>query len=131
VKEYVLDTHAFVWWASRPKRLGQSARRALREVDAGLASALIPAVVGVELTLLAEHGRRLVGVTEIEAATRRNDHVRVLPLDLAQAAEFALLAVLDDPFDRMIVAAARAGRYPLVTADVAIADSGLVDVVWD
>jgi PIN domain nuclease of toxin-antitoxin system len=131
MKQYVLDTHAFAWWASRPERLGRSARRALRQVDVGLASALIPAVVGIELTLLAEHGRRLVGVAEIEAATRRNDHVHVLPLDLAQAAEFALLTALSDPFDRLIVAAARAGRHPLVTADVAIAESGLVDVVWD
>jgi len=27
MKEYVLDTHAFVWWASRPKRLGSADQR--------------------------------------------------------------------------------------------------------
>jgi PIN domain nuclease of toxin-antitoxin system len=131
VKEYVLDTHALVWWASRPRALGGVAARALREVDAGRARAWIPAIVGVELTLLAERGRRLIGVAEIEAATERNDQVRVLPLDLAQATEFLLLSVLSDPFDRMIVAAARAVGHPLVTADVAITESGLVEVIWD
>lgn len=131
MKEYVLDTHAFAWWVSRPKRLGKAAARALREVDVGRARAWIPTPVAIELTLLAEHGRRLVGVAELRAATVRNDCVRVLPLDLIQATEFALLGTLSDPFDRMIVAAARAAGHPLVTADEPIAESGLVEVVWD
>jgi hypothetical protein len=54
-----------------------------------------------------------------------------LPHDLPQTLEFSLLRALDDPFDRMIVAAARAMRRPLVTADPRLADSGLVDVIWD
>ncbi len=131
MKDYVLDTHAFVWWAARPKRLGRAAKRALRDVDAGLARAWLPAILGVELTLLAEHGRRLIGVAELDAATKRNDLVNVLPLDLAQATEFALLGVFPDPFDRMIVAAARATARPLLTADALISESGLVEVIWD
>ncbi len=130
MKEYVLDTHAFVWWATRPARLGSGARRALRLVDRGLARAFIPAIVGAELTLLAEAGRRVPGVAELEAATRRNGEVRILSMDLAQATEFALLAALSDPFDRMIVAAARATTRPLLTADDPIAESGLVEVIW-
>ena len=130
MKQYVIDTHAFVWWSSRPKRLGRAAARALRDVDVGRARAWIPAIVGVELTLLAEHGRRLSGVAEIEAAVARNDHVRILPLDLAQAAQFALLGMLSDPFERMIVAAARATGHPLLTADESIAESGLIEVIW-
>jgi PIN domain nuclease of toxin-antitoxin system len=131
MKEYVLDTHAFVWWTTRPKRLGRSAARVLRDVDAGRARAWLPSIVGVELTLLGEAGRRLIGVAEIEAATRRNEGIRVLPQDLTQVTEFALLAALADPFDRMIVAAARAAKRPLITADDSIAESGLVDVIWD
>lgn len=131
MNEYVLDTHAFAWWAAKPKRLGRRAKKALAAVDVGKARAWIPAIVGVELTLLQEAGRRLVTVAELEAATRRNSEVRILPLDLLQASEFALLSALDDPFDRLIVAAARATGRPLVTADVRILDSKLVDVVWD
>lgn len=131
MKDYVLDTHAFVWWAAKPKRLGRAAARALKAVDAARATVWLPAILGVELTLLCESGRLRVGVAELEAATRRNGEVRILPLDLEQAREFALLGALADPFDRMIVAAARATRRPLVTADATIAESGLVDVVWD
>lgn len=131
MKEYVLDTLAFVWWVSKPRRLGRAAARALRRVDAGTARAYIPSIVAIELTLLREAGRPLVTVAELEAATVRNGDVCVLAHDLAQATEFALLAALPDPFDRMIVAAARAKKLPLLTADERIADSALVEVVWD
>jgi PIN domain nuclease of toxin-antitoxin system len=131
VTEYVLDTHAFAWWAQSPKRLGRRARKALAAVDVGKAQAWIPSIVGIELSLLQEAGRRLVTVLDLEAATVRNASVRVLPMDLAQAREFALLAALDDPFDRMIVAAARATGLALITGDARIGDSGLVPVIWD
>lgn len=131
MKEYVLDTHAFVWWTTRPKRLGRNAARVLRDVEAGQARAWLPSIVGVELILLAEAGRRLIGVAEIEAATKRNEGFRVLPQELTQVAEFLLLGALPDPFDRMIVAAARATERALITADTKIAESGLVDVIWD
>jgi PIN domain nuclease of toxin-antitoxin system len=131
VKEYVLDTHAFIWWTTRPAKLGKAARRALRDVDAGRALAFVPAVVCVELTLLAEAGRKVPAVVDVEATLDRNDAVRLLPLDLGQTKEFALLGGIVDPFDRMVVAAARATSRSLITTDSAIADSGLVDVVWD
>jgi len=131
VKEYVLDTHTFVWWVSRPARLGRAAARALRSVDTGRARAWIPSIVGIELTLLGESGRIRLGVAELEAATKRNDQVRILGHDLAQASEFALLRSLSDPFDRMIVAAARVAGFPLLTADQSISVSGLIDAVWD
>lgn len=127
----MLDTNAFVWWASAPKRLGKKAARALRAVDEGKARAFVPSIVGVELVLLAEAGRRLIDVSQLEAATKRNPEVRVLPHDIQQSLEFALLTMLKDPFDRMVVAAARATGLPLVTADERIQESGLVDVVWD
>jgi PIN domain nuclease of toxin-antitoxin system len=131
MKAYVLDTHAFVWWVSKPTRLGTEARRVLRAVDAGRARAWIPSIVGVELTLLGEAQRLRLGVAELEAATKRNDEVRILVHDLAQASEFAVVRSLGDPFDRMVVAAARAAELPLVTADATIASSGLVEVVWE
>ncbi|HEX9619673.1 MAG TPA: hypothetical protein VF989_06045 [Polyangiaceae bacterium] len=54
-----------------------------------------------------------------------------MPHDLEQAGEFVLLSSLRDPFDRMIVAAARTVEHPLITSDQAIAASGLVAVIWD
>jgi PIN domain nuclease of toxin-antitoxin system len=131
MKRVCIDTHALVWHLSKPKRLGKSAARLLRDADRGQVSILVPAIVGIELTLLRGAGRRTVGVIELEALMTRQPAISVLPLDLGQAKEFALLESLHDPFDRMIVAAARATATPLITADTAIHDSALVDTVWD
>jgi PIN domain nuclease of toxin-antitoxin system len=40
------------------------------------------------------------------------------------------IAAVRDPFDRLIVAAARSLRRPWLSADDAIAASGLVEVIW-
>ena len=103
----------------------------LRDVDRGHCRAWIPAIVPVELALLRERGRSAIGVPELETTLARNAELQLLPLDLAQAREFVMLPGMHDPFDRMIVAAARVVGGPLLSADAAIADSGLVQVVWE
>lgn len=117
--------------AQSPKRLGRRARKVLASVDAGKAGAWVPAIVSIELTLLHEAGQRLITATEQEAATRPNSEVRILPLDSARASELELFSAMNDPFDSMIVPAARATERPLITADTLIADSSLLEVVWD
>lgn len=130
MKAYVVDTHVFVWYV-RGRRVGGAAARALREVDGGRSRAWIPAIVAVELALLRERRRSAIGVPELEATLARNSELRLLPLDAAQVREFALLSAVRDPFDRLVVAAARSAGCPLLTADEGIAASGLVRVIWD
>ena len=103
----------------------------LRDVDRGRWRGWVPAIVPVELALLRERGRSAIGVPELEATLARNAELQVLPLDLAQAREFVMLLSVRDPFDRMIVAAARVVGGPLLSADADLAASGLVQVVWD
>jgi PIN domain nuclease of toxin-antitoxin system len=126
-----IDTHALIWHLSKPKRLGASAARLLRDADAGRVEVLVPAIVAVELSLLQEAGRRVVGPPELHALLGAQPAFRLLPLDLPQALEFALLRTLRDPFDRMVVAAARVAGVPLITADSTIQASALVRTIWD
>jgi PIN domain nuclease of toxin-antitoxin system len=72
-----------------------------------------------------------IGIAELEATLARNPLLRILPLDLAQAREFALLRGVRDPFDRMILAAAKSTACPLISADERVAASGLVGILWD
>ena len=92
---------------------------------------MISAFVFGELTLLREAGRSVVGPAEIEALVTSHDGFTILFMDLPQTQIFVGLGGLRDPFDRMIVAAARTGPYPLLSADNLIAVSKLVDIVWD
>ncbi|TMQ08358.1 MAG: type II toxin-antitoxin system VapC family toxin [Deltaproteobacteria bacterium] len=126
-----IDTHALIWYLSRPKKLGRAATRRLREADAGRAEILVPAIVLIELTLLREAGRNVIGAPQVEALLAAQPAFQLQPLELPQAREFALLDSLPDPFDRLIVAAARSADAPLITADTLIDDSALVETIWD
>ena len=126
----VLDTHTLIWHLCKPASLGKEAKRLLRMVDQGKARGLIPAITVVELSLLSRN-RRSVDPVAIEVFLRTNSAFELLPLDFAQTLEFALLTTIDDPFDRMVIAAARCSKAILLSADSTIQASGLATVVWD
>jgi PIN domain nuclease of toxin-antitoxin system len=126
-----IDTHALIWYLSQPRRLARGAARLLRSAEAGRAEILIPALVAVELSLIRESGRKTVGVPELEALLAGQPAFKMLPFDLPQAREFSRLLTMNDPFDRMIVAAARTSASTLITADVEVHESRLVEIVWD
>jgi PIN domain nuclease of toxin-antitoxin system len=127
----VLDTHAWVWWLSRPERLG---RKALRAIDR--ASRIgVPAICVWEVAMKVKAGKlRLdrpcdVWVDEALAEDRRVEVLALAPTIGVSAAELPWNHA--DPADRFIVATARAHAAPLVTADARIHESGLVRCVWD
>ena len=55
--------------------------------------------------------------------------LRFLPMDLRQLDEFAALGAIRDPFDRLIVRAARAVGARLITKDDSMQEQGLVQTV--
>src|SRR5437867_207936 len=127
VRKYVLDTHACVFMLTAPRKLGRGARAALERVEAGRDEVLAPAAVVAEVLVLRGLGRVSVGLPELRRAMDANPGFRFLPLDLPQLDEFAVLATIRDPFDRLIVSAARNVRGTLITRDRALMDSGLVE----
>lgn len=115
---------------SAPRRLGRRARVALERVETNRAEAWLPAAVVAEIVILRGLGRVEIGLPQLKHAMEINPGFRFLPLDLAQLDEFAALAAITDPFDRLIVSAARAMHATLITRDRALASCGLVDTVW-
>jgi PIN domain nuclease of toxin-antitoxin system len=126
----VLDTHALVFTLQAPGRLGRRARTALQRVEAGRDQAWIPAAVLAEIVLLHELGRIGVGLPEVRIAINERANLHFLPLDLEQLDVFRGLTAVRDPFDRLIISAARCLGAQLVSRDSAVSASGLVRVVW-
>lgn len=89
----------------------------------------LPAAVAAEVVLLKELGRTALGLPELRAVFEQTNW-RYLPLGLEQIDHFAALAAIRDPFDRLIVAAARAAGAKLISRDEPLQQLGLVDVVW-
>ncbi len=129
-RSYLLDTHACVFALAAPDKLGTKARRAMQSVEAGRGEAWIPAAVVAEIILLRELGRIEIGLAHLKTAMEHAPGLRFLPLDLRQLDEFAGLAAIRDPFDRLIVGASRALGAKLVTKDRSLAEQGLIQTVW-
>ncbi len=131
MKSVLLDTHTLIWHLSKPSRLGKEAKRLLRLVDKGKVLGLVSAISVVELSLIREAGRRTIGPAEVDVFLRANSSFRLLPLNFDQTLDFALLGAVRDPFDRMIISAARCASAVLLSADRDVVESGLVEVAWD
>jgi PIN domain nuclease of toxin-antitoxin system len=125
----LLDTHAWVWWVDRDRRLGRAALDALD----GLPSDARPFLSDIslwEVAMLVEQGR--LGFTLpleewLESAAHPRS-VRVVPVSPAIAAQVAALPTSfhRDPADRIIVATSRTLDVPLLTRDTLIMRSRLV-----
>lgn len=128
--DYVLDTHTCVFALAAPKKLGTAAKRALKRVESGAERAWVPAAVVAEILMLHELGRIEVGLAELEEIFDSVPPFCFLPLDMAQLQHFASMAAIRDPFDRLIVSAARAVDAKLITKDGRISELSVVRTVW-
>jgi PIN domain nuclease of toxin-antitoxin system len=109
-----LDTHTLVWlYKGEPDKLGPGARKAIDQGDL-----VAPAAAVLELELLHEIRRLKVPASTLIAGLAADIDLRVCELTFRMVAEFALKERWTrDPFDRLIVANAKAADAGLVTKD--------------
>ncbi len=107
----LLDTYVLIWW-DEGARLRPQADRAIREAD----QVYVSAVSGWEVAIKESLGRLRPRRTVARAAA--DSGFEELPVLLRHAEELADLPWHHrDPFDRMLVAQARAESLTLVTRD--------------
>ncbi len=129
--DLLLDTHVLIRWLFESRRLSKEQARVL---DAATQRGDSLGISAISLTETAEIWRsgRLQLRTSLEEFfedLQSNPCVRVLPLTFEIAADYAALAALRDPADRIIVATARVHRMKLLTSDQRIIDSGLCGTI--
>ncbi len=123
----LLDTHAFLWWATNDDRLSQAAREAIAE-----GRILLSVATPWEMTI-----KHALGRLELRDAPRTLVYAQVarhgfetLGISLEHVLGVAdLPAHHADPFDRLLIAQARAERVTIVTRDAAFAAYD-VGVLW-
>jgi len=126
---YLLDSHAFIWWAGEPARLSPLALSLCSSPD----HTLVLSVANVwEMQIKFQLGKlRLVSpLQEIIESQQRTNALEILPVTLGHIWGLAKLPELHkDPFDRLLIAQAAAEDLPLITHDPLIAQYP-VRIVW-
>jgi len=128
----VTDTHPLVYHATGRSGLGRRAARLFARCERREAIVYVPAAVLWECSVLVRVGR-----VDFHRSLRAFfedlfSNPAYQPYDLSEQQVLAAheSVFTRDPFDGLIVAAARAAGLPLVTRDAEIAGSGSVDVLW-
>ncbi len=134
MKEYLADTHAFIWHRENSPRLSAAARACFDSADQGASRIYLATISIVEMTYLGERGKipaNLATDTMNRLAGPIGSYVLV-PLDEAVLAKVSAVSrtLVPDLPDRIITATALSLNVPLITVDEVITRSGLVDTVW-
>ncbi len=120
----LLDTHVFLWWRDDSRRLKTSARRAIAEAQI----VFVSAATAWEAAIKAALGRLQIPDT-VEAGVIDSGFEK-LPIGFSHAESAArLLPHHADPFDRMLVAQAKAEGLTLVTHDRRLAPYE-IEILW-
>ena len=127
---YMTDTHSLLWAFTRPRKLGEHARRAFEEIADGESHLLVPVIVLAELIFTVENKPVQADLDEILAAFRNSPNVEFVDFDYESAMRLRDLRAIPEMHDRMIVASAIEYQATLITVDESITTSGMVDVIW-
>jgi PIN domain nuclease of toxin-antitoxin system len=125
----LLDTHTFIWLDTAPEKLSPTALAACEAPDNELYFSVVSAW---EIQIKAQLGRLTLDVPlkDMVEVQQTDNGLQILPVELRHVyALDTLPQVHNDPFDRLLIAQARAEQAHLVTADSQI-KLYPVDILW-
>ena len=131
--KYLLDTHAWIWWHTNPKKLSMKVRSIVANPDA-YEALLLSAISPWEFCKLLEKGRMGISCDPEKWLHEALDlpKLRIVPLYPALAYRSTTLPppFHDDPGDQIIVATAREEDATILTADQRIRGYLHVKSLW-
>lgn len=129
MKRLLLDTHAFIWWASEPEKLSKKALALCENPN----NTIILSVASVwEMQIKMQLGRLKLEaeLTDLIDLQRKINDLQILPIELEHTLE---LRNLDDhhkdPFDRLLIAQSKLEDLIIVSKDANIKKYS-IRVIW-
>lgn len=129
----VADSHAIVWYVQGSPRLSESAAAALADAEASDGIVVsVATLVDLWYVTQTTQGVTADDLSRLRAALASSSKVTLHSVDVqvVDACTAIPRELLTDPWDRFIVATAKALATPLVTRDGAIQKAKLVPTIW-
>ena len=124
-RNVLIDTHILIWFRGAPERLRDAELRVIH----GAANCFVSTVSLWEIALLTSRGR----LDPDDRLMEPPFGMRLLKLEASHCKEVIHLPHIHrDPFDRMLIAQARAEQLTLISRDSAVqkyAQAGVLDVL--
>jgi PIN domain nuclease of toxin-antitoxin system len=127
---YVTDAHGFLWFLSKDERLGKKALEIFRACDKGKEIVVVPSIVLLECLYVCKKKRIGFEFREIMLKIQETFNYPVYPLDERVVLECQNVSKIKEPQDRIIVATTKLLNTKLITKDVNIINSKLVETEW-
>lgn len=127
--KYLLDTNAFLFWASNSPKLSSKARNAMTSAKSDL---LFSAASSWEISIKYGLGKlKLPEAPHTYVPSRLREHrIEAIGVEHHEALQVSGLPTIhDDPFDRLLIAQALHRKLRMITADSRFEEYG-VQVIW-
>ena len=129
----VLDTHAWIWFTSKPDVLSRKAKSAVDEAVKEK-NVFVSSISAWEVALLVKNNRLQLSmdVTDWIAKSENLPFFQFIPVSNSIAVKAVNLPppLHPDPADRIIIATALSTGVAIVTKDKKISDYALVKTIW-
>ncbi len=127
--EYLADTVAIIRHFAKTGVIGKRAKQILRNADAGKNTIYVSVISIVEIMYLAERNKIPINLEEVKEQLNESDNYQVVDLSL-DIIEVAKTIQGLELHDRLIVATGKYLAIPILTSDLLISNSNLIDVIW-
>jgi len=129
----VADSHTILWYAKGSPQLSQTADDALNgaENNGGIVVS-VATLIDLWYVTVTTHAVATNELHDLRTTMMASHATHLHPIDIDVADAYTAIdrSQMKDPWDRFIVATAKALHLPLVTRDTAIHRSGLIETIW-
>src|SRR4030042_3195716 len=109
----LLDTHLFIWWMGKSRRLSKNITNLLNDPN----NLIFLSIASVWEMIIKQGKKKLKVPRDIEGGVREAGF-NLLPIDISHVLRIRELPTYHrDPFDRMLIAQAQAEGLQLITND--------------
>ena len=113
MESYLVDTHIFIWWLSEDKKLNKSTQKILKDPNSHI---YVSIATLWEISIKNTAGKLPLKTTITEMVSFSG--FELLSINLSHVLNLGKLPIYhNDPFDRMLVAQAKAEGLTLLTDD--------------